>query len=389
MKYSRPVIGILLILLSIWVIVGEQMSGASADAVVNAPIVTIRAPVAGNLTIPERQLGGRVTQGEVLASIEDPIADRVRLNDLLMEVRLEEAARAQIAELLAETGAIRDDLNRRADIFRTNRLEELQTRLTHARSRLAILEQEQAAVPDPRLLEAVEEDDQRLPAEPRLDALVLDHARERVAILQIALNAAQQGVFLGDGYNDAPNAEQRSVELRSEIAALNTRLAEADARVTAVGERADRERLRVNSQIGGDLQSPVTGIFWDVLQADGVNVQRGDPLLRIVDCSSTVVTLSVTERTYNDLAVGQPARFRLAGSSEVHDATVARLAGSGAATIYQAMAVAPSQKHLERFDVALIVPALRDGGADNCVIGQTGRAFFETRPLDGLRGLFN
>lgn len=199
MKYSRPVIGILLILLSIWVIVGEQMSGASADAVVNAPIVTIRAPVAGNLTIPERQLGGRVTQGEVLASIEDPIVDRVRLNDLLMEVRLEEAARAQIAELLAETGAIRDDLDRRANIFRTNRLEELRTRLTHARSRLAILEQEQAAVPDPRLLDAVEENDQRLPAEPRLDALALDHARERVAILQIALSAAQQGVFLGDG----------------------------------------------------------------------------------------------------------------------------------------------------------------------------------------------
>ncbi|WP_231558937.1 HlyD family efflux transporter periplasmic adaptor subunit [Paracoccus sp. PAMC 22219] len=279
-----------------------------------------------------------------------------------MEVRLEEAARAQIATLLAETSAIRDDLDRRADIFRTNRLEELRTRLTHARSRLAILEQEQATVPDPRLLDAVEENDQRLPAEPRLDALVLDHARERVAILQIALGAAQQGVFLGDGYNDAPNAEQRSVELRSEIATLNTRLAEADARLTAVGERADRERLRVNSQIGGDLQSPVTGIFWDVLQADGVNVQRGDPLLRLVDCNSTVVTLSVTERTYNDLAVGQPARFRLAGSSEVHDATVARLAGSGAAAIYQAMAVAPSQQHLERFDVALIVPALRDGG---------------------------
>ncbi len=43
MRYSRPVIGILLIILSVWVIVGEQMSGASADAVVNAPIVTIRA----------------------------------------------------------------------------------------------------------------------------------------------------------------------------------------------------------------------------------------------------------------------------------------------------------------------------------------------------------
>lgn len=389
MKYRRLILGLLAIIVALWIIVGEQMSGASADAVVNAPVVTVRAIVAGNLSVPTRQLGARVTQGEVIAGIEDPVVDRIRLDDLLMEARLEEATRVQIEALLADTDATREALLQRTQIFRERRLEELRARLSHAETRLAILEADGAPTGEvqQQLLDTVEEGAERLPGEPRLDTLVLDHARERVEVLQIALRAAEENVFLGDGYNDSPNAEQRATELASEVAALRTRLTEAQERVAAVRERVDRERLRVNGLTGGEMQSPVSGLLWEVLQADGVNVQRGDPLLRLVDCRATMVTASVTERVYNSLAVGDAARFRLGGSSTVYDATVARLAGSGAETIYRNLAVAPSQRHLERYDVALIVPELAQLGTEGCMIGRTGRAFFDGRPLDGLRRL--
>lgn len=389
MRYRRLLLGLLIIVVALWIIVGEQMSGASADAVVNAPVVTVRATVAGNLTVAPRQLGARVTSGEVLASIEDPVVDRVRLDDLLMEARLEEAARVQIEALLADTETVRASLLERTEIFRARRLEELRARLAHAEARLAILEAGggPATGAQQQLLDAVEEGTDRLPAEPRLDALTLDHARERVEVLRIALRAAEDDVFLGDGYNDAPNAEQRAVELAGEVSSLLTRLAEAEERVAAVGERVDRERRRVNGLTGGEMQAPVTGLLWEVLQASGVNVQRGDPLLRLVDCRGTLVTASVTERVYNSLAVGDAAEFRLGGTSTVYGATVARLAGSGAETIYRNLAVAPSERHLERYDVALIVPELAELGVEGCMIGRTGRAFFDGRPLDGLRRL--
>lgn len=389
MSYRRLILGLIAIVVALWIIVGEQMSGASADAVVNAPLVTVRATVAGNLSVPSRQLGARTAEGEVIASIKDPIVDRIQLDDLLMEARLEEATRAQIEALLAETEASRDALLERTQIFRARRLEELRTRLSHAETRLAILEASGAPADEgqERLLDVVEQGTERLPGEPRLDGLVLDHARERVEVLKIALRAAEENVFLGDGYNDSPNAEQRAVELASEIAALQTRLTEAENRVAAVGERVDRERLRVNGLTGGEIRSPVAGLLWEILEADGVNVQRGDPLLRLLDCQATMVTASVTERVYNSLAVGDAARFRLGGTSTVYDATVARLAGSGAETIYRNLAVAPSQRHLERYDVALIVPQLAHLGVEGCMIGRTGRVFFDGRPLDRLRRL--
>lgn len=386
MKYGRLIIGIVAVITALWIILGEQMSGASADAVVNAPVVTVRAPVAGNLQMPARQLGSRVSRGEVLASLQDPIVDRIRLDDLLMEARLEAAAEAQIAALLSETQSIREDLAEQTRSDRARRLEELREHLSHAEARLTILETGGVTLEneDQQLLDAVAQDADRLPGEPRLEALVLDHARERVDVLRIALRAAEENVFLRDG-NDAG---QRLWELDKDIAILASHLAEAQERSAAVRERADRERIRVNGLTGGDLQAPVDGLFWEVLEADSVTVQRGDPLLRLVDCQGTLVTVSVTERVYNGLTVGQAATFRLGGTSEVYDATISRLAGSGAATVYRNLAVAPSQRHLERYDVALIVPALRQAGPEGCMIGRTGRAFFETRPLDGLRNLF-
>ena len=140
MKYARPLIGLVVVLVAVWVIVGEQMSGASADAVVNAPVVTVRADVAGTLELPDRAYGSRVTSGEVVANITDQLVDTVRLNDLVLESKL---AAAETIRLNADLKAARDlqaELLQRGRVFRGERLAELRSRLTHARFRLAYLE---------------------------------------------------------------------------------------------------------------------------------------------------------------------------------------------------------------------------------------------------------
>ncbi|WP_425053657.1 HlyD family efflux transporter periplasmic adaptor subunit [Psychromarinibacter sp. S121] len=387
MKYARPLLGLVIALVAVWVIVGEQMSGASADAVVNAPVVTVRADVAGTLELPNRAFGSRIASGEVVANVTDQLVDTVRLNDLLMEARFAAAETIRVTADLEATKAVQAELHQRTRIFHGERLAEIRARLTHARIRLAYLES--GEMPDDtelRVIDLVDDMQDRLPGEPLTEVLVLDHARERVEVLEIALRAAERGVFLGDGYNDSPNAEQRATELDTVIAGLETAKAQAEAREKAIAERIGRERVRVNALTGGEIAAPINGLFWEILQADGVTVQRGDPILRLVDCDATIVTLSVTERIYNSLHIGQDASFRLSGSNEVMDATIARLAGSGAATVYEHLAVAPSQKHLERYDVALLVPALAANPETRCMIGQTGRAFFDRRPLDWFRG---
>jgi multidrug efflux pump subunit AcrA (membrane-fusion protein) len=390
MKLLRLILSISLVTFALWVIIAEQMAGASANAFVNAPVVTIRAHTAGDLSLSDTPFGARVKKGETVAAVDDPLVDTVRLNDLRMEQGFVEAGIARIEAELKSARSLRADLLNRTATFRAARLEELRTQLQHARFRLSVLEGgELPEAADQELLSLAGYLAERLPMEPGIAPLILDHARERVEVLEIALEAAEDGVFLGDGYNDSPNAEQRATELETLISQLESSLAEARSRLETLTTRSQRENLRVNAAGGGEIKSPVNGIYWEILQSDGVTVQRGDPILRLVDCDATFVTLSVTERIFNSLQVGDAASFRLTGREELYAGTVARLAGAGAATIYQNLAVAPSEKHLERYDVALLVPELTADRERGCSIGRTGRAFFDERPLNWFRDLLN
>lgn len=386
MRYTRLFIGLAVIALALWVIVGEQMAGASADAVVNARLSTLRAPIAGQVTMSSRALGSAVRLGEEIASVADPLADSIRLNDLAMERAFAAAEIARLNANVQDTEAQIITMAARTEAFHAERIAEIETRLSHARARLDLLER---GLSDGGVLaDIVEEGQSEDQGDPRIDGIALEYARERVAVLEIALRSALAGVFLGDGYNDAPYSEQR----RSALEALRDEqaadLANAAARLEAIDARITQERLRTTLLGGAAMLSTVNGQLWEVLAADGETVQRGQDVVRLIDCDSAMITLSVTESTYNSLSVGDVAVFRMSGNGRSFPAIVIRLAGSGAKSIYQNLAIAPSQRHLERFDVALAVPALREDPDLRCAIGRTGRAFFERRPFDWLRDLW-
>ncbi len=385
MRFTRLLIGLAVLAISVWIIIGEQLAGVSADAVVNARLVSVRAPIAGDVTLEPIALGSRVSRGDALGAVADPRVDAIRRDDLLMEHAFETAAIARDTAIIADLEAISAVLTARSTAWRSERLAELDARLTQAQAGLKLLGDEAGAETEGSAdtLSAASADD---PGAADATSTALQEARARLQTLQIARTAAERGLFLGDGYNDAPWSEQYAAEIGTRLAQLRASVTMGEARLTAVIARLDAERLAVNRLAQAQLRSPIDGLVWELLSASGENVQRGDELMNLLDCGSVMVTLSVTENVYNSLSVGDPARFRPAGSDQVFEGSVVRLAGSGAETIYRNLAVAPSQRHLERYDVAVSVPELASHPDLACAIGRTGRVFFDDRPLDWLRG---
>ncbi|AZL60653.1 HlyD family secretion protein [Tabrizicola piscis] len=386
MRYFRLLLGVLVIAGTIWIIIGEQMSGASADAFVNARLATVRAPVAGRLTIPERPLGSSVGAGEELGTVADSLADAIRLNDLVMEEAIAEAELAAVRARLDTVDDQIEPLSLRLSAYTGARVAEIEARLAHARDRLALLES--GTQVETNLSDLAAGAQLGEGSDPRLPGLALTYARERVAVLEIALDAARNGVFLGDGYNDAPYSEQRRAEMVTLRDGLAADVDLGSARLVAIKTRIAQEQVRASALGRAALIAPASGVIWEALAADGEVVQRGQDVWRLVDCGSVIVSLSVTESIYNSLQIGDAAVFRLSGDGRSFPATVLRLAGSGARTIYDNLAVAPSQKHLERHDVTLLVPALRDDPSLYCLVGRSGRVFFDRRPLDLVRNLW-
>jgi len=380
-RYLRLVIGSIVIIGALYILVAEHVTGASSNAFVNTPVVTVRSPVAGDIQIATRTVGAEVTTDTVLFNVSDVRADGVRLDDLILE---HERALAEVERLQGQKTALEDHsarLDRRRDAYAAARTREL-----------ALMADQPVDGPLPDLSDPEKFEDLNV-AQPVVDTATEEPNGDTQASSTLAglrLDAATGDVFLDGSAGATWNYGYWAETARHQLARLETDLSAAQSIAKSYDDRIARERVRMIRLTGGDIMSPANGIIWERMVGDGVNVQRGDPIMKVADCSSAVVSLSVSEIVYNRLRTGDPATFRLSGADAVMDGTVARLAGAGAATVYDDMAVKPSREHLERYDVTLIVPELRDAdGSGGCGIGRTGRVFFEDRPLDPLRRLLN
>lgn len=397
MRSIKIIAGLTFVFLALFVILREQTAGVSADAFVNARVTTIRAPIAGTFQLVSRPLGARISRGDTLGSLSDPLVDNVRLSDLLQ----------QRAETLAEIDRLKttgnaidsaiEALRAQAASHRKERTEQLRALVesaeasrsaAEARLRYATLSLERSRRLSKQGIRTGEslEEAQSLA---EVAALNLRSAEEASRVAQINLGAAERGILLGDGYNDTPSSGQRISELQARKAEIDANGQAQSAIFNALEGRIRTERLRVNLLTSSALEANVSGLVWDYLAVSGEAVQRGQALLRLVDCDSVIVTLSVTERVYNGIAPGSSASFRMNGSGRLLQGTVTRVAGSGAAAVYDTLAIAPSERHLGRFDVTLEVPALREDKQLRCLVGRTGRVFLESRPLDWLRRFWN
>lgn len=213
----------------------------------------------------------------------------------------------------------------------------------------------------------------------------VEAARNRMRYLTVEMLAARRGVFLGDSTNDVPSSQRRVSEIEQRLGELAAEVLERQRRIASLDAQIDEERVRVGLFREGQLAAPAPGLLWEIMTGNGEYVRRAQDLVRLVDCTTTVVTASVRESIYNRLSVGDPVRFRLLGDGEIFEGVISRLAGSGAETIYRHLAVGPSQEHLKRYDVTLVVPGLASDPVRGCAIGRTGRAIFTSRPLDWWR----
>lgn len=106
MRILRLLLAGLVIVAAGFVIAGEQLSGTSADAVINARLTTVRAPTAGQLTLEHRLLGSSVAEGEQLGSIDDPLVDNIYLNDMIREKAFATAEVDRLSSVIGEIGAL-------------------------------------------------------------------------------------------------------------------------------------------------------------------------------------------------------------------------------------------------------------------------------------------
>jgi biotin carboxyl carrier protein len=355
---------------------------SSVDAVVNARLVSLRAPIDGKL-MPgplSPTIGATAAKGITLLRITNTRADRARLDDLRRLVDQIESERASIVGRLDRLKELYEHVSEQTLAFQVGRIQELEARVMDYKAQaeaagatqveaVSTLERTRLLATSGAQTKAVLERAQR-------DATIATETersiRHRLFAAQVELEASRRGQYIGDTYNDRPSSRQQADE-------LSIRIAEAEAELGARDRRLDglRAEMRDESARYADLSdvvmiSPIDAQIWEVLVSPGEEVRRGQDLLRLLDCSGTVVTTTVRESVYNQLRVGDKAQFRFSDHSNLYNGQVIRT--SGVAAPSDNLAIQSTGPSSGAYRITVSVPEL---ASDQCGVGRTGKVTFQ------------
>ena len=369
--------------LVVWLPIQRLFQTTSVEAIVNARTLTLRAPIDGIVSAAPTSLavGATFTAGTPLLRITNSRADQTRFDDLR---RLKEHTEIEAAVLQTRLDSIEGMHNEfvaQTRLFQIGRIAQLEARIEESKSNLAAgntRQEETAAI----LERATELDTKGFQPKALLDKVRRDDEiakqdvrsiEQRIKGIAVELDAAKSGSFLGDSYNDRPRSSQRADELQQQVIELSAQLAEKQSTLLQLKKETDieRDRLQLNSE--APVLAPSSGTIWELLTAPGEHVQRGQDLMRLLDCNAALVTAVVSEAVYNHLQIGSAATFRLLDGDVAMPGRVVNLTGiASAAANY---AIAPSSLHKEQYRVAVEVPDLKNDG-QGCNLGRTGQVVF-------------
>jgi multidrug resistance efflux pump len=381
-RLIKAALGLAVVVFFGWMPVQALLVAASVEAVVNSRIVTVRSPIDGVVATTPRDFSAwSVEKGAPVLRIVDDKADRARLDDLRRMLGNLEDERPALVGRLALAQADLGSLTRQTQQFAEGRVRQLTARLAALSHDVAAAsaraEEAEAALNRANALlksgaVSVAESG-RLRRDKTVAAEDEAAARQRFEEASVELAAANQGSFLGDSYNDRPGSAQRADDMRLRVGDLSAELQTHDAEIERLRAEIAEETARYEKRSNVEVALPVSGRVWEVLTAPGEHVSRGQDLMRLLDCTSAVVTANVGESVYNRLQIGSPVTFRPSAGGEDYAGTVVNL--TGAAGALANFAILPSTLVKEAYHVTVSVPKIAESG--DCSVGRTGRVIFE------------
>jgi len=324
-RLSKAAIGLLPLAVVGWLPIRSLLQATSTEAVVNARLVTLRAPIEGDIEAPAGlNVGTQLKAGDTVLRVINRRAERSRLDDLARLIDQIESERASIASRITDMAVIQAELSGQRRSFQEGRLNQLKARAAEIASEMAAARANRdAAQQAPARVQPMANSGsiptatlERYKRDAQVTAETYTAIEHRLSALQVELKAAEAGTFIGDTYNDQPRSAQRIDEIAQRLNELNANLRDRDTRLVTLRKELAQEEQRLDERATAVLTTPVAATIWEVLTSPGEAVVRGQDLVRLLDCSGTVVTAGVSEWVYNRLHIGRSASFVLRGESE-------------------------------------------------------------------------
>ncbi|MFD1328971.1 HlyD family secretion protein [Mycoplana ramosa] len=381
-RLLKSVAGLVLLASVGWMPLQRLFQVSSVEAVVNAQVVTLRAPVGGVVSeaLDPLRVGATVLPGNVLMTVQNARADRAAIERVKENLRTADEDLVAVVARIDRLTTLRAAIAARVEDYRADRVLRVGADLVLADAQItsaqAVMDRAEAEVARQSSLAATGFSAQATRQTAERDLAVarasVDQAKARRAVLVVEAEALKAGRFFGDGYDDVPQSMQRLDWIDENLALLNTDKGKLEARVRRLTAEMQAEEARFDLASRATIAAPAGGQIWEILTSPGEQVVAGQPLVSVLDCSRLMVTTAVSESVYNTLSLGMPASFTFHEGGPAFAGRVVQLSGVAAAG--SNFAIIPSALTKESYRATVATDSL--GGNGTCPVGKTGRVVF-------------
>jgi len=369
----------------------------ASSAFVNAGLVRVAAPIAGQLTQDLPQKGDFIGRSTTLPLIEARAPDQRHL----LHLQSQHAVATERADLarkqLAEIGAADKELAERGVVHRGGMVSRLGYELEEARAEKSGCTAELALRRDvgSRMEQLVKAG--TATAIKSAEALATAEANSarcasadaKVKRLEVELRSAQDGVFLRDGVNDAPYSQQQRDRLFLRRQELEIRVLEESLQSSQVATEIAQERSRLARLSRSDVALPGRHVVWSVAASPGSAVAEGQTVLDLAACQDRFVTVELPERDFERFKTGAPAYVRLVGGNDWTEGHIRQIRGSAARADDRLLAAQVKRPDANSITVEIGLPdnSAEANGNAFCDIGRLAEVRFQRTPFAFLAGI--
>ena len=385
----RLTVALAIVVIAIWQLAPLTVSDIRPNGVVNAKLVTIQAPISGQLVRAIPDVGEPVSAGSIVTRITDDTEPQALLAQLDGEYQLLRSRKTALVEKLSTLNGLRRELGERVREMVTGSMETLHYKMLEAAARqkgwMSVVKERELSL---RRQKTLLEDGHV--AQARVDEAesLLEQAQQEVERARAdeeryrkETGALEKGVFVGDGQNDVPYSQQRLDEVVLAIADLNVQLTETNGRMASLEKQLRDESARAGRRESMLVRSPIDGLIWRRMATELGTVTKNNDLAKILDCSDIRIEVPVDESLSDRMETGSVVSVRLQGSPETFEGVISGVIGTRAVSPELEYAALPP---LLKKDEVLLVVNIPDSGFEDrpetfCNVGRRAEVSIPSR----------
>jgi len=385
----RLTVALAIVVIAIWQLAPLTVSDIRPNGVVNAKLVTIQAPISGQLVRAIPDVGEPVSAGSIVTRITDDTEPQALLAQLDGEYQLLRSRKTALVEKLSTLNGLRRELGERVREMVTGSMESLHYKMLEAAARqkgwMSVVKERDLSLARQKTLLAdghvakarVEEAESLLEqAQQEVERARADEERYRKES-----GALEKGVFVGDGQNDVPYSQQRLDEVVLAIADLNVQLTETNGRMASLEKQLRDESARAGRRESMLVRSPIDGLIWRRMATELATVTKNNDLAKILDCSDIRIEVPVDESLSDRMEIGAVVSVRLQGSPETFEGIISGVIGTRAVSPELEYGALPP---LLKKDEVLLVVNIPDSGFEDrpetfCNVGRRAEVSIPSR----------